>query len=45
LSTSVEGDYTYLRINFFHPGAAINKAPEVPASTSTGQDIIYIKEM
>jgi len=23
ISQSVEGDYTYLRINFFHPGAAL----------------------
>ena len=26
LSTSVEGDFTYLRINFFLPGVAVNKA-------------------
>merc|ERR1712223_812179 len=25
ISSSVEGDYTYLRINFFHPGASIGK--------------------
>ena len=25
ISTSIEGDYTYLRINFFHPGASIGK--------------------
>ncbi|XP_050429833.1 FACT complex subunit spt16-like isoform X2 [Adelges cooleyi] len=25
ISQSVEGDYTYLRINFFHPGAALAK--------------------
>jgi nucleosome binding factor SPN SPT16 subunit len=25
ISQSVEGDYTYLRINFFHPGASIGK--------------------
>jgi nucleosome binding factor SPN SPT16 subunit len=25
VSQSVEGDYTYLRINFFHPGASIGK--------------------
>ena len=23
ISQSVEGDYTYLRINFFHPGASL----------------------
>ncbi|KAK4019969.1 hypothetical protein OUZ56_001967 [Daphnia magna] len=26
ISQSVEGDYTYLRINFFHPGAAMGRA-------------------
>lgn len=26
ISQSIEGDYTYLRINFFHPGATITKA-------------------
>lgn len=26
ISQSVEGDYTYLRVNFFHPGATITKA-------------------
>jgi len=25
ISSSVEGDYTYLRINFFHPGASIGQ--------------------
>merc|ERR1719474_216414 len=25
ISSSVEGDYTYLRINFFHPGAAVGR--------------------
>ena len=25
ISTSKEGDYTYLRINFFHPGASIGR--------------------
>ena len=24
ISQSVEGDYTYLRINFFHPGSSMN---------------------
>jgi nucleosome binding factor SPN SPT16 subunit len=46
LSSSVEGDYTYLRLNFFHPGAAINKGA---ASASEGiyqnQDCVYIKEI
>jgi nucleosome binding factor SPN SPT16 subunit len=26
ISQSIEGDYTYLRVNFFHPGATITKA-------------------
>lgn len=26
ISQSVEGDYTYLRINFFHPGSTMSKA-------------------
>lgn len=26
ISQSVEGDYTYLRINFFHPGATMGKS-------------------
>lgn len=25
ISQSVEGDYTYLRINFFHPGATVGR--------------------
>lgn len=25
ISQSVEGDYTYLRINFFHPGATMGR--------------------
>lgn len=48
LSSSVEGDFTYLRLNFFHPGATINK----PMSTTTAsegtypnQDCVYIKEV
>jgi nucleosome binding factor SPN SPT16 subunit len=48
LSSSVEGDYTYLRINFFHPGVAINKAATSSASsegTYPNQDCVYIKEM
>ncbi len=45
LSTSVEGDYTYLRINFFHPGVVVNKATDGPTSTTNQDNIIYIKEM
>ena len=44
LSTSIEGDYTYLRINFHHPGVAINKATDGTTSTAN-QDTVYIKEM
>jgi nucleosome binding factor SPN SPT16 subunit len=29
ISQSVEGDYTYLRFNFFHPGAAMGRAETV----------------
>lgn len=25
ISQSIEGDYTYLRINFFHPGATMGR--------------------
>lgn len=25
ISQSVEGDYTYLRLNFFHPGATVGR--------------------
>ena len=46
LSTSVEGDYTYLRLNFFHPGVAVNKPTDTVASSSSApsQDV-YIKEV
>lgn len=41
ISQSVEGDYTYLRVNFFHPGATMGK------SESGGQsaDATYLKEV
>ncbi len=49
LSSSVEGDYTYLRLNFFHPGASINKPAGGAAAPSEGtylnQDCVYIKEI
>ncbi|XP_038118186.1 FACT complex subunit spt16 isoform X1 [Culex quinquefasciatus] len=42
ISQSVEGDYTYLRINFFHPGATMGK-------TETGMypspDATFVKEV
>jgi nucleosome binding factor SPN SPT16 subunit len=44
LSTSVEGDYTYLRLNFFHPGVSVNKPVGDVATTSQSQDV-YIKEV
>ncbi|QQP58136.1 FACT complex subunit spt16like, partial [Caligus rogercresseyi] len=42
ISTSVEGDYTYLRINFFHPGAALAK--EV-AGGFMDPEATYLKEL
>ena len=48
LSLSVEGDYTYLRINFFNPGVAVNKTGAAPATsegTYLNTDCVYIKEM
>ena len=48
LSSSVEGDYTYLRLNFFHPGVSINKAATTSAAsegTYLNQDSVYIKEI
>lgn len=42
ISQSVEGDYTYLRINFFHPGASIarNEGGIFP-----NPDATFVKEM
>lgn len=47
LSSSVEGDYTYLRLNFFHPGVTVNKAGTSSASEVLfpNPDSIYIKEI
>lgn len=42
ISQSIEGDYTYLRINFFHPGATIGK--DNTASFSS-PDATYLKEL
>lgn len=41
ISQSVEGDYTYLRINFFHPGATVGK--EVPNFAQP--EATYLKEL
>ncbi|GAB6025748.1 splicing associated factor Dre4 [Chamberlinius hualienensis] len=42
ISQSVEGDYTYLRINFFHPGSAVakNEANIFPNPNAT-----FVKEI
>ena len=42
ISTSVEGDYTYLRINFFHPGASVGKDGFGYATTPDAQ---FLKEL
>ncbi|PVD20893.1 hypothetical protein C0Q70_19056 [Pomacea canaliculata] len=42
ISQSVEGDYTYLRINFFHPGATLGRA-EGP--TFPNLDLTFLKEI
>lgn len=48
LSSSVEGDYTYLRINFFNPGVAVNKIGGAVANnegTYRDQDSVFMKEI
>ncbi len=42
ISTSVEGDYTYLRINFFHPGASVGKDG---FGFQTSPDATFLKEL
>jgi len=42
ISTSVEGDYTYLRINFYHPGAAVGKDG---FNFATTPDATFLKEL
>ena len=42
ISTSIEGDYTYLRINFFHPGASVGKDGFGYATTP---DAPFLKEL
>ncbi|KAK8722086.1 hypothetical protein OTU49_012471, partial [Cherax quadricarinatus] len=41
ISQSVEGDYTYLRINFFHPGSSIGKSDGV----FPNPDAVFLKEV
>ncbi|KAI5717065.1 hypothetical protein M8J76_017015 [Diaphorina citri] len=41
ISQSVEGDYTYLRINFFHPGATVARGENPNSDTN----VIYVKEV
>jgi len=42
ISQSVEGDYTYLRVNFFHPGATMgrNEGGSYPQPDAT-----FVKEV
>ena len=42
ISNSVEGDYTYLRLNFYHPGAAVGKDG---FGYSTPPEATFLKEM
>lgn len=42
ISTSVEGDYTYLRINFFHPGASVGKDG---IGYATSPEATFLKEV
>ncbi|KAI0981096.1 hypothetical protein GJ496_001499 [Pomphorhynchus laevis] len=42
VSLTVEGDYTYLRINFFHPGAGIVRSSEQQYSDPNA---IFVKEL
>ncbi|XP_042233309.1 FACT complex subunit spt16-like isoform X2 [Homarus americanus] len=41
ISQSVEGDYTYLRINFFHPGSSIGKSDGI----FPNPDAVFLKEV
>lgn len=42
ISQSIEGDYTYLRINFFHPGATMGKNE---AGMYNTPDATFVKEV
>ena len=44
LSISVEGEYTYLRVNFFFPGATISKTEGLPYPEGAEQ-LQFIKEV
>lgn len=43
ISQSIEGDYTYLRINFFHPGASVGK--DAGFGFSTSPEATFLKEL
>lgn len=42
ISQSVEGDYTYLRVNFFHPGATMARSD---GSAFPSPDATFVKEV
>ncbi|XP_022082378.1 FACT complex subunit SPT16-like [Acanthaster planci] len=42
ISQSVEGDYTYLRINFFHPGAALGRSD---GNMFSNPEATFLKEL
>merc|ERR1712029_86389 len=42
ISSSIEGDYTYLRLNFYHPGAAVGKDG---FRYATPPEATFLKEM
>ncbi|KAK9503561.1 hypothetical protein O3M35_010094 [Rhynocoris fuscipes] len=42
ISQSVEGDYTYLRVNFFHPGATMARSE---GSSFSQPDATFVKEV
>jgi len=42
ISQSVEGDYTYLRINFYHPGAAMGRDG---GNYATNPEATFLKEL
>ena len=43
ISQAIEGDYTYLRINFFHPGAAMGRDSSI--NYATNPDATFVKEL
>jgi nucleosome binding factor SPN SPT16 subunit len=42
ISQSVEGDYTYLRLNFFHPGSTLGRND---GTNYPNPDATFLKEM